>query len=308
MKLTGFADEAAPDLATQIKATQELGWQYISARGIDGKNMHDLSDSEFDTARGQLEDAGIRIAEFGSLIGSWSKNIKSDFALTLDEVDRAIPRMQQLGTNIVRVMSYAQQPWGENQYEQERFRRLRAITARFSQAGITTAHENCMNWGGFSSGHTLRLIEEVPGLKLIFDTGNPVFQRDRSIPEPQRTSIASASSAAAEGSQGKPTESWQDAWQFYQAVREHIIHIHIKDCRNPINDDVEPEYVFPGQGQAYIPAIIDDLKKSDYQGFIAIEPHVATVFHAKADDVDWAQCYDSYVEYGRALESLISDN
>ena len=95
MKLTGFADEAAPDLATQIKATQELGWQYISARGIDGKNMHDLSDSEFDTARGQLEDAGIRIAEFGSLIGSWSKNIKSDFALTLDEVDRAIPRMQQ---------------------------------------------------------------------------------------------------------------------------------------------------------------------------------------------------------------------
>jgi len=67
MKFTGFADEAAPDLATQIKATQELGWQYISARGIDGKNMHDLSDSEFDTARGQLEDAGIRIAEFGFL-------------------------------------------------------------------------------------------------------------------------------------------------------------------------------------------------------------------------------------------------
>ena len=307
MKLTGFADEAAPDLATQIKATQELGWQYISARGIDGKNMHDLSDSEFDTARGQLEDAGIRIAEFGSLIGSWSKNIKSDFALTLDEVDRAIPRMQQLGTNIVRVMSYAQQPWGENQYEQERFRRLRAITARFSQAGITTAHENCMNWGGFSSSHTLRLVEEVPGLKLIFDTGNPVFQRDRSIPEPQRTSIASASSAAAEGSQGKPTESWQDAWQFYQAVREHIIHIHIKDCRNPVNDNQEPEYVFPGDGQAYIPAIIDDLKKSDYQGFIAIEPHVATVFHAKADDVDWAQCYQSYIDYGKAMEKIISN-
>jgi len=309
MKLTGFADEAAPDLATQIKATQELGWQYISARGIDGKNMHDLSDSEFDTARGQLEDAGIRIAEFGSLIGSWSKNIKSDFALTLDEVDRAIPRMQQLGTNIVRVMSYAQQPWGENQYEQERFRRLRAITARFSQAGITTAHENCMNWGGFSSGHTLRLVEEVPALKLIFDTGNPVFQRDRSsaLQDGQRTSIASASSAAAEGSQGKPTESWQDAWQFYQAVREHIIHIHIKDCRNPINDDVEPEYVFPGDGQAYIPAIIDDLKKSDYQGFIAIEPHVATVFHAKADDVDWAQCYQSYIDYGKAMEKIVSN-
>ena len=339
MKLTGFADEAAPDLATQIKATQELGWQYISARGIDGKNMHDLSDSEFDTARGQLEDAGIRIAEFGSLIGSWSKNIKSDFALTLDEVDRAIPRMQQLGTNIVRVMSYAQQPWGENQYEQERFRRLRAITARFSQAGITTAHENCMNWGGFSSSHTLRLVEEVPGLKLIFDTGNPIFQRDRScdplalpsvarsddplalpsvarsddplaLPSVARSDdpLALPSVARSEGEKSSSDSyPWQDAWQFYQAVREHITHIHIKDCRNPVNDNQEPEYVFPGQGQAYIPAIIDDLKKSDYQGFIAIEPHVATVFHAKADDVDWAQCYQSYIDYGKAMEKIVSN-
>ena len=46
MKLTGFADEAAQDLPTQIKATQELGWNYISARGVSGKNIHDLSDKE----------------------------------------------------------------------------------------------------------------------------------------------------------------------------------------------------------------------------------------------------------------------
>lgn len=301
MKLTGFADEAAPDLATQIKATQELGWGYISARGIDGKNIHDLSDSEFDQAYGQLQDAGIKIAEFGSLIGSWSKNIDSDFAITLDEIDRAIPRMQRLGTDIVRVMSYAQQPWGEDQHEQERFRRLRAITARFSDAGLIAAHENCMNYGGFSSGHTLKLIEEVPGLKLIFDTGNPVFQRDRSQETSQRAIPhlpEGASSACA----------WQDTWQFYQDVIDHIIHIHIKDCSNPKADGEEPKYFFPGEGQAYIPAIIDDLKARNYNGFIAIEPHVATVFHAQdGAEPDWQQCYDSYVSYGKALEKLVKD-
>lgn len=84
MKLTGFADEAAKDLATQIKATQELGWNYISARGIDGKNIHDLSDAEFNTAEAQLNDAGIRIAEFGSLIGTWAKSITTDFDTTPD--------------------------------------------------------------------------------------------------------------------------------------------------------------------------------------------------------------------------------
>lgn len=284
MKLTGFADEAARDLATQIKATQELGWDYISARGIDGQNIHDLSEPDFDKACGQLEEAGIQIAEFGSLIGSWSKTIQSDLSLTLDEVERCIPRMKRLNTKIVRVMSYAQEPWGENQHDHERFRRLRAVTARFSEAGITVAHENCMNYGGFSSGHTLRLIEEVPGLRLVFDTGNPVFQRDRSQEDPQ---------------------PWQDAWQFYQDVREHIIHVHIKDCRNPTSDDVEPEYVFPGEGQAYVTEIIDDLRSNNYSNFIAIEPHVATVFHAKSEDVVWQQCYDSYVKYGKAIEAII---
>ena len=95
------------------------------------------------------------------------------------------------------------------------------------------------------------------------------------------------------------------SWQFYQDIIDHVIHIHVKDCRNPVSDDVEPEYVFPGEGQAYIPAIMDDLKARNYQGFIAIEPHVATVFHAKSEDVDWNQCYTSYVEYGKSLEKII---
>jgi sugar phosphate isomerase/epimerase len=143
-----------------------------------------------------------------------------------------------------------------------------------------------MNYGGFSSQHTLDLVEKVPGMKLIFDTGNPVFQRDRSMSEPQ---------------------PWQDAWKFYQDVKEHIVHVHIKDCLNPLRDGVEPEYVFPGKGQGYVEQIMSDLKASNYQGFVAIEPHVATVFHAKSDSVDWDQCYQSYVDYGRALEKMASE-
>ncbi len=288
MILTGFADEAATDLSTQIKATKELGWEHISARSIDGTNIHDLSDQAFDQAAGQLNDSGIKIAEFGSLIGTWAKSIETDFHITLAEVERAIPRMQRLGTNIVRVMSYAQEPWGNDQHEQERFRRLRQITSRFSDAGIITAHENCMNWGGFSAEHTLRLIEEVPHMKLIFDTGNPTFQKDRS---------------KADSSSNSP---WQDSLKFFHAVKEHIIHIHIKDCINPVTDHVEPVYTYPGKGQSHIKEIISELKKSNYKGFIAIEPHIATVFHAKADQIDWKQCYDSYLKYGKQLEAIIA--
>ena len=287
MIFTGFADEAGKDLDTQIKATQELGWKHISARGIDGINIHDLSDKAFGKAVDQLDEAGIKIAEFGSLIGTWAKSVNTDFSITLDEVERSIPRMKKLGTNIVRVMSYAQEPWGSDQQEQERFRRLREITARFTDAGIITAHENCMNWGGFSAEHTLRLIDEVQDLKLIFDTGNPTFQRDRSKPN-------------TDGS-----FPWQDSLEFFHQVKDHVIHVHVKDCINPVNDEVEPAYTFPGKGQSHVSEIISVLKNSGYKGFIAIEPHVATVFHAKEDEIDWQQCYNSYVKYGQDLETLI---
>jgi sugar phosphate isomerase/epimerase len=286
MILTGFTDEAGQALKTQIKATQALGWKHLSARSIDGQNIHDLSETNFNAAADQLDSAGIQVIEFGSLIGSWSKPIESDFALTLGEIERAIPRMQRLGTKLIRVMSYAQKPWGEDQLEAERFRRLREIVARFADAGLQAVHENCMNWGGFSAKHTLRLIEEVPGLKLVFDTGNPVFQRDRSKPAPY---------------------PWQDALEFYQAVKAHVVHVHIKDCLNPPEGSDEPErYTFPGKGQCRLAEMLAALQADGYAGAYAIEPHVATVFHAaEGEAIDEAQCYSSYVNYGRAFEKQL---
>ncbi|HAQ57798.1 MAG TPA: sugar phosphate isomerase/epimerase, partial [Opitutae bacterium] len=41
MQLSGFTDEAGQGLATQIKATKALGWTHLSARSIDGQNIHD---------------------------------------------------------------------------------------------------------------------------------------------------------------------------------------------------------------------------------------------------------------------------
>jgi sugar phosphate isomerase/epimerase len=288
-KLTGFADEASRDLDKQIEATKALGWSCISTRMVGNANIHELPEEEFQRVADRLDEAGIHVPEFGSLIGNWGKKIDSDFAITLGEIERAIPRMKRLGTPMIRIMSYAQNPWGEDQQDEERFHRLREIVNRFADQGLIAAHENCFNWGGFSAEHTLRLVEEVPGLKLTFDTGNPVFQRDRSKP-------------AADGS-----FLWQDAFEFWQKVREHVVHIHIKDCHNPVGDATEPEYTMPGEGSAKVREILADAAARNYDGYIAIEPHVATVFHAPDPTlVDWDQCYNSYVEYGRKLVRLIA--
>ena len=102
MYLTGFADEAAKDIDGQIRATLKLGWKNIESRNIDGTNIHDLSDAEFDRVAGKLADAGVRVNCFGSAIANWGKSIEDSFDSSLREAERAIPRMNRLGTELVR--------------------------------------------------------------------------------------------------------------------------------------------------------------------------------------------------------------
>jgi len=288
--LTGFADEAAKDLAGQIRATQDLGWRDIESRNIDGKNIHDLSDAEFDTVCGQLADNGVRINCFGSAIANWGKPIDQPFDSSLAETRRAIPRMQRLGTKLVRIMSFAVRKDAAgadlpDQLEEERFRRVRELHRMFTDAGITPVHENCMNYGGMSWRHTLRLLENVPGLKLVFDTGNPVFTDDRSQPAPYPK---------------------QSAWEFYEHVREHVAYIHIKDGKWAAAAN-KPVFTHIGEGDGDVRRILADLLQRGYAGGISIEPHLAVVFHDPAQQCEDAVRYANYVEYGRRLMRLLAE-
>ena len=208
MYLTGFADEASQDLEKQIQVTKELGWNAIEARSVWGTNIHDISERDFERVQRILDDAKVRINCFGSTIANWSKSIGDPFDISIAEVERAIPRMQALDTKLIRIMSYAR-CLGEEQNKEERFRRLREICGRFIDAGITPVHENCMNFGGMSWCHSLELIDNVPGMKLVFDTGNPVISEDCS----------------------KITGEIQDPVEFFEKVKKHIAYIHIKDAR-----------------------------------------------------------------------------
>jgi len=291
MYLTGFADEAASDIEGQIRATKELGWTNIECRNIGGVNIHDLPDAAFDEVVGKLKDAGIRVNCFGSAIANWGKSIEDPFDSTLQEVRRAIPRMQRLATRMIRIMSYAvlrnREP--DDQMEDERFRRLRVLHGMFTDAGITPVHENCMNYGGMSWQHTLRLVENVPGLKLVFDTGNPVFTDDRA--------------------QSRPYPK-QSSWTFYSHVKEHIAYVHIKDGRYVAESDglfPDVEYTFPGEGDGDVRRIVKDLLESGYDGGFSIEPHLSVVHHDDSIISRAEQRFNNYVEYGRRVERLIAE-
>jgi sugar phosphate isomerase/epimerase len=285
MYFTGFADEAAKDINGQIAATKELGWGYIEARSINGVNIHDIPEAEFDTLCDELADAQIKVNCFGSTIANWAEQITDPFEISLEKTKRAIPRMQRLGTKLIRIMSYAliEGKGADEQMEEERFRRLRELKKIFGDAGVVALHENCMNYGGMSAQHTLKLIENVPGLKLVFDTGNPVFNDDRT----------------------KKPGTKQASWQFYNEVKEHISYIHIKDAMWNEAEQRE-EYTYCGQGDGDVEEILNDLLKGGYNGGISIEPHLAAGFHQDSGDVDEKKMRETYVEYGRRLEKIVT--
>lgn len=287
MIFTGIADEAGSLIDTQIKATRELGWKHIEARnfevsGFPKGNLHDIPDSAFEQVVDKLQASGVGIYCFGSAIANWGKKIDQPFDLA--EVSRAIPRMQRLETRFVRIMSYAVRE-AEDQMAAERFRRLREITRMFLDAGLQPLHENCMNYGGMGWPYTLELLEKVPGLKLVFDTANPVFNDDRSKPRPWQK---------------------QDAWEFWEHVREHVEHIHVKDAiwNNARND---ADYTFPGKGAGAVRRILKDALQRGYDRAISIEPHVAVVFHDTTVSASAEGQYQSYVEYGRQLMALVDE-
>ena len=285
----GIGDEAGNSVESQILATRELGWSNIEARNvlIDGHpkaNLHDLVPEAFEKAVELLQSSGVQIYCFASTIGNWAKRIEDPFDITVDEVNRAIPRMQRLGTRFVRIMSYKVRDT-EDQLEEERFRRLREVTQRFLDAGVQPVHENCMNYGGMSWAHALRLLENVPGLKWVFDTANPVFNLDRShkLPQPR-----------------------QDPWEFWTKVRDRVVHIHVKDARwNLARGDAD--YTWPGEGDGAVWRILRDALARGYDSGISIEPHMVAVFHDSKAAVQDEALRLNYVEYGCRLQRLIQE-
>ena len=289
MFLTGISDEAGKAIEAQIRAHRELGWAEMEIRDVlqaDGKadNLHNIPDGDFKRVEKAVKDAGMRVYCFSSRIANWGKKIDEPFDASLEEARRAIPRMKALGTRFIRIMSFAVRADHDDQMEEERFRRLRELKKLFDDEGLTVVHENCMNYGGMGWPFMLRLIENVPGLKVVFDTGNPVFADDRSQPRP-----------------------WpkQSAWEFYKKVREHIIYVHIKDG---VWDEKEKKthFCFPGEGEGDVMHILHDLVKTGYDGGISIEPHMGAVYHDPHSTCPEDLQYTTYVEYGRRMEKLLN--
>ena len=285
--ISGFTDEVSDDLDVQIRALKELGWNHIELRTVDGKNVSTLSDEEFARVHRTLEENSITIACFGSTVANWGREVNRDLEMDLQELRTSIRHMHSAGVRYLRIMSYKvedPQPLGTPMEEQV-IASIKKIVKIAEDNGVVCLHENCLTWGGQSHLHSLRLLEAVdsPALRLVFDTGNPVSIKDVSGGEPYY---------------------YQDSYLFFEQVKEFVDYIHIKDA---VVENDGARYVFPGQGGGRVREILKTVAEERPGLPIAIEPHVAVVFHDPSIQAPLEERWSTFIEYGRQTVDMAEE-
>jgi sugar phosphate isomerase/epimerase len=278
MIITGIADEGSPELKEQIRIHRTLGWHTLELRLIGKTNICAVDEETFEEVYRTLQEEQMEVICFASSIANWARPITSDFQMDVEELERAMPRMQRLGTRFIRVMSYPNDGLPESDWRKEAIRRMKELARIAADGDVVMVHENCSGWGGMSPENQKVLLEEVhsPHLQIVFDTGNPVGE-------------------------GHPPE---ETWDFYQTALPFIKHVHIKDCARTEKGEIE--YTYPGEGQSMVRRTCKSLLDLGYEGAFSIEPHITAQIHLGTSS-SGREAEEIYIEYGRRVDTMLAE-
>lgn len=166
--LSGFADEASADIEGQIRAMKENGLSALELRGVGGKNVTELSISEFESIARSLDDASLYISSIGSPIGKI--DIGDDFERHFDIFKKLVEFADISSTKYMRIFSF----YGvdNDQKEIEVYRRLNILSDYAKAAGVILCHENEKGIFGEGPENCLKIFNNVRGMRGVFDPAN----------------------------------------------------------------------------------------------------------------------------------------
>jgi len=166
IRLSAFADESDNQLKGQIEALHRNRMNLLEMRGVNGKNVIELTDEEIKEDAALLKNEGIQVWSIGSPLGK--VDISIDFEKYLDTVKRTCEIANGFDCNKIRMFSFY------NAYE-ERSRVLEYLQ-RMVEAGnaygVKMCHENEKDIYGDILSRNLDVLDHVKGLQCIYDPAN----------------------------------------------------------------------------------------------------------------------------------------
>lgn len=166
IKLSAFADEAGNSLKEQILALKRNGISLLELRSIDGKNVAEFTVEEAKGYKEELDKNGIQVWSIGSPIGKVDVNV--DFSEYLQKVKHVCNLACIFNTDKIRMFSFF------NSYSQPEkvFNYLSEMVKVASSYGVCLYHENEKEIYGDTKEHVLQIMNNVVGLKFIYDPAN----------------------------------------------------------------------------------------------------------------------------------------
>lgn len=166
IKLCAFADEADEDLQGQINALHRHNIHYVELRGINGTNVSKITCEQAKEYAAELARNGIQVWSIGSPIGK--VDIELDFQEHMDKLRHVCQIANIFGADRIRMFSFY------NAFEKEAvvLERLNQMVQLAAGYGVALCHENEKKIFGDTLERNLKLLEQVPGLRYIYDPAN----------------------------------------------------------------------------------------------------------------------------------------
>lgn len=246
--LSAFADEISPDPQRQMDCLQSNGIRYVELRGVWGQNVMTLSNEQVDSLKKQFADRGFGVSCIASPIGK--VRLDEDYRKHFELFKRAVDLAEAFGTRYIRIFSYYP-PAGKDiaDFRAQVIDRLNEKVDYVSNRNVTLVLENEKDLYGALPERCVYLFAAVRSKKLVaaFDPANFV---NMDVPDIYHT-----------------------CWL---PLRSFVGYFHIKDFRYGESEAAVPA----GEGDGDIPAILRDAAADGYDGFLALEPHLAKAEHS----------------------------
>lgn len=236
--LSGFSDEIDEKIDVQFRVLKELGIDHFEVRGVDGKNIADLTDEEVSLLHTKMKEQGIKVSSIGSPIGKIG--ITDAFEPHFEKFKRVVWVAKKLETKFIRVFSFFiardEEP---ARYREEVLARLSKMIAYAEKEDVVLLHENEKDIYGDTVERCLDLMENLycENFKAVFDPANFI-------------------------------QCGQDTKEGFDKLEKYLAYMHIKDAL------ADGSVVPAGAGIGNLDYILKQLKTSGYCGFLSLEPHL----------------------------------
>jgi len=239
--ISAFADEIGPSLDVQMDTCEANGVKCIDVRGIEGRNVSQLTLEEAAELKRRMDDRGFRVPCIGSPIGKI--NVSDDFAEHLELLRHCCRVAHAFGTDRVRIFSFYPSP-GEDILDQRDavMERMAAMVGVAEAEDAVLLHENEKAIYGATPAGVRDLFGTIRSARLkgIFDPANYVEE---------------------------DVAPYDDGWA--KGLAELTDWFHVKD-KVPGQKACVPA----GQGHGQFAEIFADVKKRGWSGYATLEPHL----------------------------------